>query len=180
MLFALFAAAAAVTVPPENCQLNATDRVANRKLGFKDFDQLGTLPSTARALASRGCYTEAVEANIDYLLHGPDLVDYERNVVRFHTAQYLADSGKEGAAALLIATTRRGPDPNRPNLDWDAYVVGTYAFLTKDSRLLDEMIERLSAKEDFGSQMNAKVLHRFRRCFNQPYRIAYGTDPRCD
>jgi len=180
MLFALYVAAVAVTAPSNHCHLSATDRDANRKLSFRDFDQLGTLPSTARALAGRGCYPEAVEANIDYLLHGPDLIDYERNVVRFHTGQYLADSGKEREAALLIASTRRGTDPGRPNFDWDAYVIGTYAFLTKDSQLLDEMIQRLSAKADTGSEMNAKVLQRFRRCFNQPYRIAYGTDTRCD
>ena len=69
--------------------------------------------------------------------------------------------------------------PLRPNFDWDTYVVGTYAFLTKDRPLLDAMTARLVAKDDFGSQMNAKVLQRFQRCFDQPYRIAYGIDPRC-
>jgi hypothetical protein len=95
------------------CKLSADDRVANRKLTVKDFDQQGTLPSTARALAERKCFAEAVEANIDYLLHGPDLADHERNVVRFHTGQYLASSGKESEAALVIATTRRGTDDER-------------------------------------------------------------------
>ena len=162
------------------CKLSADDRLANRKLTVKDFDQQGTLPSTARALARRECFAEAVEANIDYLLHGPDLADHERNVVRFHTGQYLASSGKESEAALVIATTRRGTDPRRPNFDWDGYVMGTYAFLTKDRRLLDAMAERLSSNPDFGSQMNAKVLRRFQRCFDQPYRIASGADPRCE
>jgi hypothetical protein len=156
MLFALLVAAA-VTAPSIPCQLGATDREANRTLGFKDFDQLGALPSTARALAGRGCYAEAVEANIDYLLHGPDLTDYERNVVPFHTGQYRANSGKEGEAALLIASTRRGPDPNRPGFDWDAYVIGTYAFLAKDGQLLDQMIQRLSATADSGGRMNAST-----------------------
>ena len=180
MLFALLFAAVGLDAPPKPCQLTPAGRVANRKLSFKDFDQLGTLHSTARALAGRGCFAEAAEANIDYLLHGPNLIDYERNVVRFHTGQYLATSGRESEAALLIASTRRGPSPDRPNFDWDTYVVGTYAFLMKDRPLLDDMADRLSAKDDFGSKMNAKVLHRFQRCFDQPYRVAYGNDQRCD
>ena len=149
-------------------------------LNFKDFDQLGTLPGTARALGDRGCFAEAAAANIDYLLHGPDMPDSERNVVRFHTGQYLASSGREQEAALLIASTRRGPVPDRPNFDWDSYVVGTYAFLTKDRPLLDRMTEKLAAKDDAGSQRNAQVRRRFQRCFDQPYSIAYGVDARCD
>ena len=177
----LLGAAAVAPVPSSpQCKLSADDRVANRKLSFRDFDQLGTLPSTARALARRECFAEAVEANIDYLLHGPDLVDYERNVVRFHTGQYLASSGRESEAALMIASTRRGVDPKRPNFDWDGFVVGIYAFLTKDRPLLDAMSERLSANPDFSSQINAKALGRFQQCFDQPYRIASGADPRCE
>ena len=178
MILALLVAAAA-SVPLPACALKPSDRAANRRLTFGQFDQDGSMPSTARALAQRGCFASAAEATIDYLLHGPDLPDYERNIIRFHTGQYLATSGKEREAALLIASTRRGPNPRRPNFDWDTYVVGTYAFLTKDRPLLDAMIARLVAKDDFGSQMNAKVLQRFQRCFDQPYRIAYGIDPRC-
>ena len=101
MIFFVLLGAAALSSAPSSpqCKLSADDRVANRKLSLKDFDQLGTLPSTARALASRECFAEAAEANIDYLLHGPDLIDYERNVVRFHTGQYLASSGRESEAA---------------------------------------------------------------------------------
>ena len=166
--------------PPTRCRLTASDRVANRSLDFQSFDQDGKLPSTARALARRGCYAEAAQANIDYLLHGHSLTDYERNVVRFHTGQYLATSGQEREAALLIAGTRRGTDPQRPQFDWDSYVVGTYAFLSKDRALVDDMAKRLSGGDDFGNRMNGKVLRRFQRCFRQPYRVAYGTDPRCD
>jgi hypothetical protein len=172
--------AATLAGEPAMCALTEADRVGNRALDFAAFDQQGKLPSSARALAGRRCFAEAAEANIDYLLRGPDLPDYQRNVVRFHTGQYLASSGREKEAALIIATTRRGPNPERPNFDWDTYVVGTYAFLAKDRGLLDTMAEKLSAKDDDGSRMNAKVLRRFQRCFDQPYRIAYGTDPRCD
>jgi hypothetical protein len=171
--------AAALAAEASQCSLSEADRVANRSLDFNAFDQHGALPSSARALASRGCFGDAAEANIDYLVHGPDLPDYERNVVRFHTGQYLASSGQEKEAALVIASTRRGPNPERPNFDWDSYVVGTYAFLVKDRPLLNEMAEKLSASDDDGSRINAKVLRRFQHCFDQPYRIAYGTDPRC-
>jgi hypothetical protein len=172
--------AAAFTAEAGPCSLTEADRIANRALAFGAFDQRGDIASSARGLANRGCFVEAAEANIDYLLHGPDLPDYERNVVRFHTGQYLATSGREKEAALLIASTRRGPNPQRPNFDWDTYVVGTYAFLVKDRVLLDAMAEKLSAKDDDGSRRNAKVLRRFQKCFDQPYRIAYGADPRCD
>ena len=179
LILVLSAAAVAPLPSSSQCTLSADDRIANRKLSLNDFDQLGTLRSTARALAGRECFAEAVEANVDYLLQGPDLTDYERNVVRFHTGQYLASSGRESEAALIIASTRRGVDPKRPNFDWDGYIVGTYAFVTKDRPLLDAMSARLSANPDFASQMNAKVLSRFQKCFDQPYRIASGTDPRC-
>ncbi len=180
MLFLSLLVAAALAPISNLCPITTVDRVANRKLSFEDFDQIGTIASSGRALAARKCLAQAIEANIDYLLHGPDISDYERNVLRFHTGQYLASSGKEQEAALLIASTRRGVDPSRPNFDWDGYVVGTYAFLTKDRRLLDEMVQRVSAKDHSGSQTNARVLRRFQRCFNEPYRVAYGTDRRCD
>lgn len=171
---------AALAAEPAQCSLSETDRVANRTLDFSVFDQHGTLSSSARGLAHRGCFAEAAEANIDYLLHGPDLTDYQRNIVRFHTGQYLASSGRETEAALVIASTRRGINPERPNFDWDSYVVGTHAFLVKNRPLLDAMAANLSPKEGSGNQINAKVLRRFQQCFDQPYRIAYGIDPRCE
>jgi hypothetical protein len=165
---------------PAECTLTEADKIANRSLEFAAFDQQLVSPSSARSLAHRGCFAEAAEANLDYLLHGPDLTEYQRNIVRFHAGQYLASAGREKDGALVIASTRRGPNPDRPNFDWDSYVVGTYAFLTKDRPLLDAMTDKLSARNDDGSRMNAKVLRRFQKCFDRPYKIAYGTDPRCD
>jgi len=174
MIAALLLATAATS-----CALTQDDLATNTKLTFAKFDQQLDVPSSARSLASRGCYAAAVQAYRHYLLFGPVGSDFERNVMRFHMGQYLADDGREQEAATIIAATRREIDPTRPTFDWNTYVIGTYAFLIKDRPLLDQMVATLSRSNQFGNRMNAWVLRRFQRCPNQPYRVAYGIDPRC-
>lgn len=107
------------------CTLSLADLAANAALSFADFDQQGSTPSTARQLGNRKCYEQAARATEHYLVHGPMLDDYQRNVVRWHLGQYLASAGQESAAALVMAATRRAPDPARPDFDWNSSVVGT-------------------------------------------------------
>lgn len=158
--------------PSQACKLTQADMAANARLTFQEFDQQGVQPSTARSLGERACYAEAAAASEHYLVHGPILTDYQRNVVRWHLGQYLANAGMERDAARIVATTRREADPDRPDFDWNSYVVGTWAFLTKDRILLDTTYGQLRAKPGHADQTNARVLGRLSRCFRRPYREA--------
>jgi hypothetical protein len=174
LLVAVAAAAAqpAPSPPSYDCRLTAEDLAANARLSFEDFDQRGTTPATARKLGERGCHAEAARATEDYLLNGPVLDDYQRNVVRWHLGQYLASAGNEQAAARVIASTRRPVDPQRPEFDWNTYVTGVWAFLVRNRPLLEQASARLSAASGRANGLNARILGRLLRCFDQSYRQA--------
>jgi hypothetical protein len=173
MLVAMLLAAdpAAAATPP--CALTAEDRQANRALSFNDFDQRGVTPATARALGERGCNLEAALATEDYLLFGPTVSEYHRNVLSWHLAQYLASAGREAEAARVIATTRRGPTEEPDGFDWNTYVVGTWSFLVKDRAGLDAAAAALAKGPGVRNGMNAKVLRRLQKCFDRSYDDAY-------
>ena len=155
------------------CSLSAADMEANRRLTFEEFDQLGTTPSTGRALTLRGCYRQAVRATEDYLLFGPVLRKRERNVLTWHLGQDIASAGDEAAAAHVIATTIRYPIAEPDQFDWNTYVRGTWAFLVKDRALLDRMAEQLSRAPGERNAINAAALRGLQACFDRPYREAY-------
>lgn len=174
MLVAIFLAVdPAAAKPPPPCALTAADRLANRALSFAEFDQRGVTPATARALGERGCHQEAALATEDYLLFGPTVSEYQRNVLSWHLAQYLASAGKETEAAHVIATTRRAPTQEPDGFDWNTYVVGTWSFLVKDRAGLDAATDTLSKGPGLRNSMNFKVLRRLQKCFDRPYDDAY-------
>jgi hypothetical protein len=159
----------------ESCRLTEDDLAANTKLSFEDFDQHGTTPATSRKLGERDCLAEAARASEHYLLFGPELDASQRAIVAWHMAQYTASAGDEKTAAKIIAGTRRYPNPAPEDLfDWNTYVVGTWAFLTKDRALLQDASKKLSAAPGDRNAINAKVLRAFERCFDKTYREAYG------
>lgn len=159
----------------QGCQLGDSDLIANRRLSFEAFDQVGELPSTARALGERDCYAEAARASEDYLLHGPETTSRQREILAFHMGQYLATAGQEREAARVIATARTQNDPPQPDgFDWNTYVVGTWAFLTRDRALLEASHARLAAAPGERNAYNARALAGLVRCFGRPYREAYG------
>lgn len=167
-----FAASAETT---QSCRLTEADLAANAKLSFDDFDQRGTTPATARKLGERECYAEAARASEHYLLFGPDLEPKQRNVVVWHLGQYLASAGDEKTAAKVLAGTRRQINPvPEDGFDWNTYVVGTWAFLTKDRALLQDASKKLSAAPGERNGINARVLRGLERCFDRTYREAYG------
>jgi hypothetical protein len=168
-----FAANAETTEP---CGLTEADLAANAKLSFDDFDQRGTTPATARKLGERECFAEAARASEHYLLFGPDLDESRRGIVAWHMGQYLANAGDEKTAAKVIAGTRRTVNPNPADqFDWNTYVVGTWAFLTRDRALLESSTAKLSAAPGERNAINAKVLRALNNCFNKTYREALST-----
>lgn len=168
------ASAPALAAPASSpCQLTAEERAANRTLSFADFDQRGATPSTARALDERGCEIEAAQATEDYLLFGPQVTEYQRNVLSWHLAQYLASAGREAEAAHVVATTRRLPTEEPDGFDWNTYIIGTWSFLVKDRTGLDNAVTTLGAAPGVRNSMNAKVLRRLQKCFDRSYNDAY-------
>ncbi|RYG07704.1 MAG: hypothetical protein EON96_21115 [Caulobacteraceae bacterium] len=164
------------TAPDEavGCALTPEHLVANRTLSFESFDQAGVTPWTARKLGERGCNAEAARASEDYLLQGPELTERQRQVVSWHLGQYLAESGEERAAARVMATTMRREEMTPDNFDWNTYVLGTHAFLTKDRAAMDAAVTRLSRQEGVRNQINARALRRLQSCFDKPYTEAYA------
>lgn len=171
VLAALMLQTVGVAGPDTVCRLDEAGMVANRTLSFRDFDQGGSsLPHTGWNLAIAGCHAEAAKADEDYLLNGPVLSDYERTVARWHMALEIAAAGREAEAAPLVAasvydTTEATPD----GFDWNSYVRGVWAFLTKDRPLLDRQIEILKAAPPGRNTINARALGRLATCFDHPY-----------
>jgi hypothetical protein len=165
-----FAANAETTEP---CGLTEADLAANAKLSFDDFDQRGTTPATARKLGERQCYAEAARASEHYLLFGPELSESDRIVVAWHLGQYLATAGDEQAAARVLSATRRPTNPiPGDGFDWNTYVIGTWAFLTKDRDLLEASTKKLSAAPGERNAINARVLRALHSCYGKSYREA--------
>ncbi|WP_422014963.1 hypothetical protein [Roseateles sp.] len=179
LAIALLSAAGAVAAAP-SCVISESDLHANQALTFSDFDQVGSLPSTARKLSERGCYVEAATAGEHYLLFGPSPTLRERSIIVWHLTQNLAMAGKEPEAAHLAAAAIRAHDPSddADDFQWNAYVRGTWAFLTKRRPLLLASIQRLRSAGGERNHMNAGVLDRLDLCFTRSYADAYAS-PAC-
>ena len=180
LTLSLLLAVAPPSADAARCRLTAADKQANARLSFNDFDQQGTLPSSARKLGEAGCWKEAAEATADYLIHGPIPSPGEQRVLLFHLGQQLAFAGEEERAAGFIAATRRPPDPMPPKTDqlnWNDYVIGTWAFLKKDRPALIAARDAVLATAGEGNRINGALLAAMERCFEKPYELAY--DPDC-
>ena len=173
LLALAIAADAPRTAPQRNCALTHSDYLANSALSFDDFDQAGTLPSTARKLGNRGCWKEAAAATADYLMRGPVPTPSHQRVLLFHLGQQLALAGDESQGAVFIAATRSPPSEVTSDLDWNDYVLGTWAFLTKDRYLLRKSRDAVLAAGADGDRINGGILAALERCFDRPYAVAY-------
>ena len=159
------------------CTLTAANKATNAMLSYEDFDQAGTLPSSARALDRAGCDAAAAEANEDYLLHREGLLGWQRINVLFHEGQSLAKAGDERGAARLIAAARNLTQKPDDPFDWNTYVEGTWAFLVKDRPRLEAAYEKLSRPGSEENAINARALGGLLKCFTRPYKEAYGRSP---
>lgn len=161
------------------CSLSQADKDANAKLSFAEFDQQGRLPSTWRALDTAGCPQQAIDALKDYAIRGPALEPYHQRIMLFHLGQSLASLGQEAKAAEFIAFSRepKGSRPPSNTLNWNDYVIGTWAFLTKNRATLLASIKAVLATPGKGNEKNGAFLAGLERCFEKPYAIAY--DPNC-
>src|SRR6185503_7992483 len=150
------------------CALSHADYLANATLSFDAFDQVGTLPSSARKLGERHCWRAAAAATADYLIRGPVPTPSHQRVLLFHLGQQLALAGEERRAAVFVAATRAPPDRVPDQLDWNDYVLGTWAFLTKDRELLRKSRDAVLARATDGDRINGGFLTALDRCFDRP------------
>ena len=165
--------------PPVKCFLDSEAKRANAQLSFENFDQIGTLPSSWRRLAEAECNAEAADAILDYLINGPILTPSQHRVVLFHMGQTLALMGEERRAAdfVVASKTTATTQVTKETLNWNDYVIGTWAFLTKDRALLIKSRDVVLASGPRNTK-NASLLEALERCFEKPYRIAYNVS--CD
>lgn len=172
MLDILIAFAASMQAPAAQpaCVLDEAAKQANAALSFDDFDQRGTLPSTARALGEAGCWREAADATSDYLIRGPVAAPFQQRIMLFHLGQQLAYAGDERLAARFVAAARAPIDPSAPaRLNWNDFVRGTWAFLVKDRTMLIAARDALLAGTGEGDAMNGAMLAAMERCFDRSY-----------
>jgi hypothetical protein len=156
------------------CKLTAEDKAANAGLSFDEFDQQGTTPSTWRALMNRGCPGRAAEAADDYLVNGPPQTPEHKSDILFHEAQALAIMGDNAQASRLVAAAIMPDRANHSDLDWTAYLVGTWGFLVNNRGALDIATDKLSGEPGEGNRINANVLRGLQACFDKSYNDAYN------
>lgn len=163
------------------CALSAQDLKANLSLSFDAFDQQGALPSSARTLGERKCYGAAARATEHYLAFKPGLSGPEINVLTWHLGQYTASSGDERGGGKLFLAARKSSTapPESDGFDWNTYVLGSWAFLSKDRETLDDALARLAKGEGVRNRMNTKVLRGLSKCFDRSYLEAYHS-PACE
>ncbi|MBN2971603.1 hypothetical protein JW805_06185 [Roseomonas aeriglobus] len=160
-----------------SCALTLPQKLANASLSFGDFDQSNDHPATAASLSARGCHAAAAEAGQDYLARRNDLPERLRTSVLFHVARNLAMAGRNDEAATAALGAVRDDGGSDPAFDWNAYVLGTWAFLKRDRALLEAKLVRLRSLQGHANVTNARVLDGLARCFSKPY--AEAATPAC-
>jgi hypothetical protein len=175
-----------VSRPAADC---GYDRAAMLALDSERFDQ--DMAGGWRAVEMAGCEGEAADLIRDWRAAHRS----EDPILFWHEGQLRATIGQSEAAVALFERARK---PQAPDESWAAYVDGSIAFLRDDRAGLEVARGRLAAlpppanfnpvitgpdgKPILGSDgkpllrhwpPNLKVLDRLRRCWGQPYKIAY-------
>jgi hypothetical protein len=175
----LFAGAAFAQEPPRaiDCPVSNDIRRRALELTWDEFDQKSESPASFRVFALRGCYRAAAELIEYYLANKPGLDAAQQRILRFHAGQMYGHAGDERRALELIRSAYWLEQPADAPLDWNTYVSGVVAFLEKDRGALASARERLE-KAGGRNLINARVLRRMEKCFNQPYNDVWA--PACD
>jgi hypothetical protein len=156
------------------------ERLANRAKDWAAFDLSVEEPKGAMWLSARGCYREAADAGRDYLAHGrPPQTLRAQTSISFYIARNLAGAGDRSGAVLAASASPRFDQPAGATFDWNSYVEGFAAYLSRDIATTRAMHARLIANPSEPNRINAAVLARTLRCFGQPFRVV-KTSIRCD
>ncbi|MEJ0007058.1 MAG: hypothetical protein WDM77_12025 [Steroidobacteraceae bacterium] len=159
----LFLSSSASAQTPE-C---SDDRAAVLALGQSAFDQ--DMKGGWRALADRGCLTEAADLIRDYrLLHKPQRGSTQAIILYWHEGQNRAMSG-ENEAAIALFDSSRALDAG--SAAWNLYVDATIFFLKNNKAAL---LAARDAMASLGSTPNLRVVDNLLACFGRPYKEAYS------
>lgn len=165
---------AALADDGHRCHLTPEEKIANARLGFDAFDQQGTTPSTWRALMKANCPGRAAEAADDYLVNGPPQTPEHKSDILFHEAQALAIMGDNAQASRLVSAAIPPDRASHGDLDWTAYLVGTWAFLVKDRATLNAATAKMMAEPGADNRIDGNVLRGLQACFDKDYDTAYN------
>ncbi len=158
-------------VAPEACYMSPQQQAEALLLDFRTFDQTGGYPASARELAMKGCHAEAAYITERYLVEHGGLARREVDVLIWHLGQHKARLGRYEVASSLFLSTLRSPEDSleADNFDWNAYVLGSWAFLNKDQTILKRSIDTLRSKGGQRNLINARALISLQNCFDKPY-----------
>ena len=180
----LATAQAAEPVPEPDCSYDLEAMLA---LDRNEFDQ--NLPDGGwRGLYNRGCYEEAAELIREWRHEKRD----DTSILYTHEGQMRAYAGQTEEAIALLRLTYKPIDEDA-NFGWNYYMDGTIAFLERDREGLKTAIEKLAAipKPEATAVYadgrpakiiwppNMNILKGFEKCWDSPYREAYGTGDNC-
>lgn len=169
--------------PETDCRY---DRDAFLALDQNAFDQ--DLSGGWRALQERGCIAEAADLIRDYRSAKPRP---NASLLSWHEGQLRAMLRQDQAAIDLFDASRNTADTDF--IGWNHYVDGSIAFLRRDRAALQKARDTLAAlprpanlamrivngiSVPVAWPLNLNVLDGFLKCFDLPYKEAYGT-PGC-
>jgi hypothetical protein len=143
--------------------------------------------------ARPGCDSVAADLVRDYReSHGS-----RSGILYWHEGQLRALAGDYESATMLMEQSR---DADDPSVGWNVYVAATIAFLNRDRAALLEARARLAALRPMNGEqvqdgfisfrtgsgqmmrvrwpLNLDVVDGLVRCFDKPYRAAYGAECR--
>lgn len=159
------------TGPAADCPAQLQSHLASDlALGFEAFDQADT--TGWRPLADNNCHAEAATLIAAYRERHPDA----HPVLQWHQVQMQASAGQTDAAIAGAMKTLRPDDAEAKSpFKWNAYALGTVAFLRGDRAALEQQRAALAkaAEDEPANGPNVKSLSRLSQCFGQPYRVAY-------
>lgn len=170
----------ALTAAAPDC---AYDRAALLALTEDKFDQ--DLTGGWRKLADEGCTVEAADLIAAYR---DAAARQHPQLLMWHEGQLRAILGQNDRAIALFAKSYEPVDRDR--IGWNHYVGGTIAFLRHDRPALAAARKALAAiprpanppmmvmngkRVPLAWPPNLNVLDGFLKCFDRPYREAYGS-----
>jgi hypothetical protein len=162
-----------------SCPPSAQEVARLMALPLDKFDQSSS--DGWRVYAARGCYLDAARLISGYLRTSADLP--KASLLRFHQFQMTAFAGDVPEALKILDEVKRLDELRDADWGWRLYVSGTEAFMKRDQVSLRQRIEDLDAfagqqgPTEWKARLNNNVLKGLMKCFDQPYKAAYG--PRC-
>ena len=150
------------------------------KLTFDVFDQDLESPLSWRCLIYQGKLKQAQELIEKYLvINKAGLEPYQIRALNFHSGQLAATDGRYEEAIEKFYLAIDDNNESADYLSWNEYVSGTIYFLQGDVEKLDQEIEKIESKNLEMDDVNLRILKRYLRCPDEPYKEVYSRNSSC-